>query len=183
MYEYGDNLSSSDLIAAFRETFRCAAQHVKEGMLMNAAIVLALKDARDEWKVISSKNTINGASIVPRTSVTYSSNNGGARSTGARTSGKSPARAPPPDKPATVKGFCGPFNRREGCSHGPNCRNGEHKCTICRQPGHGASSVAFHPPNAPGTKRAREDAAGTSGANPTTPSASRMRDTAMRTGN
>ena len=48
--EYGDSLSVQEMRAAFRETFRLAAIHVKEGYLMNVAIGMALKGARDEWK-------------------------------------------------------------------------------------------------------------------------------------
>ena len=184
VFEYGDNLSCTDLVAAFRETFRCAAQYVKEGSLMNAAIVQGLKDARDEWKLISAKSgTGSGSRFEDRPADRRTNHTFGRPSP--NTNGKSPMRAPPADKPATVKGYCGAFNRREGCPHGShlNCRNGEHKCTICHKPGHGASSVAFHPPNAPGTKRKREEAAAsTSGGTPTTPTASRVRDTQMRTG-
>ena len=146
--EYGDNLASTDLVVAFRETLRNAAVNVGEGNLMNYAIVQALRDARDEWKVISNKG---GTSTAP---TDRRANNSFGRAA-AMPSGRSPVRPPPPDKPATIKGCCGPYNRREDCSNGNNCRNGEHKCTICGKPGHGASSLAFHAPNAAGTKRAR----------------------------
>ena len=182
--EYGDNLSSYDLMVAFRESMRNAAFYVNEGALMNEAIVKGLRDARDEWKIISSKGgTGYGSRYEPATErrTVRASNNGGNATVRSGAAGKSPIRPPPADKPATVKGCCGAFNRREGCPNGPSCRNGEHLCHICKKPGHGASSTTFHPPGPPGAKRARLEAASTSGSNPATPQVSRMRETQNRT--
>ena len=50
MYRYAENLSPQELINAMQETVRMASTYISQGYLVNAAIVLSLHDAREDWK-------------------------------------------------------------------------------------------------------------------------------------
>ena len=50
MYRYAENLTPQELINAMQETVRMASTYISQGYLVNAAIVLSLHDAREDWK-------------------------------------------------------------------------------------------------------------------------------------
>ena len=152
--KWGDTLTPSELADAFKETMRLTAMHAKERYLMNVAIKMALQESKDEWKA--------GLRRAERTvATTPPSNRSGPGSTRQSPAGSSSPTVDKDGKQLTVKGKCGPFNRKGGCRYGRDgkCRNGLHQCHICGGADHGASCIIHHPPGAAGSGKRKLEGA------------------------
>ena len=121
---------------------------------MNVAVKMALQESKDEWKAGLRRAERAAATTPP-------SNRSGQGPTRQSPAGSSSPAVDKDGKQLTVKGKCGPFNRKGGCRFGRDgkCRNGLHQCHICGGTDHGASCVNNHPPGAAGSGKRKLEGA------------------------